>query len=115
MGLERRVPLRRTGMNRGTSQLRSKTPLRARSAKRRARDLVLAENRAAAIRRDDHRCQAAAAVIAVACAGGLHAHHVIRRSQGGPDDIDNLLTVCAAHHQHIHDHPAEAKSLGFLN
>ncbi len=31
----------------------------------------------------------------------LHAHHVIHKSQGGPDTIENLKTCCAfCHHEH---------------
>jgi hypothetical protein len=29
----------------------------------------------------------------------LHAHHVLFRSAGGSDGGDNLITLCAAHHQ----------------
>lgn len=29
----------------------------------------------------------------------LHAHHVLFRSAGGGDDLVNLVTLCAAHHQ----------------
>jgi hypothetical protein len=29
----------------------------------------------------------------------LHAHHVLFRSAGGDDDLANLTTLCAAHHQ----------------
>jgi hypothetical protein len=29
----------------------------------------------------------------------LHAHHVLFRSAGGSDDLANLTTLCAAHHQ----------------
>ncbi len=30
----------------------------------------------------------------------LHAHHVVFRSRGGDDRPSNLVTLCAAHHQH---------------
>jgi 5-methylcytosine-specific restriction endonuclease McrA len=34
---------------------------------------------------------------------GIHPHHVIYRSHQGPDELNNLLTLCwqchAAHHQ----------------
>jgi 5-methylcytosine-specific restriction endonuclease McrA len=32
----------------------------------------------------------------------LQAHHIIYRSQGGKDELDNLLTVCSACHVAIH-------------
>jgi len=30
----------------------------------------------------------------------VHAHHIIPRSQGGTDDPENLVSLCAAHHLH---------------
>ena len=34
----------------------------------------------------------------------LHAHHVLFRSAGGSDDLANLTTLCAAHHQrYVHE------------
>ena len=35
--------------------------------------------------------------------GGLHAHHRIYRSHGGPDTMENILTVCHVCHSDIHD------------
>jgi len=32
----------------------------------------------------------------------LHAHHIVYRSHGGPDDRWNLVTVCLRHHAMIH-------------
>ncbi len=49
-----------------------------------------------------------------ACRGGLHAHHMRRRSQGGPDTMNNLVTLCAGHHGWVHDHPAFARMIGLL-
>lgn len=34
---------------------------------------------------------------------GEHVHHVILRSQGGPDEVWNLLLVCHVVHTHAHD------------
>src|SRR5689334_1348218 len=31
--------------------------------------------------------------------GALHVHHVIERKNGGTDDPDNLVTLCAACHR----------------
>jgi 5-methylcytosine-specific restriction endonuclease McrA len=33
----------------------------------------------------------------------LHAHHIVFRSQGGPDSSDNLITICQDCHEAIHD------------
>lgn len=46
--------------------------------------------------------------------GRLDCHHVIRRSQGGRDEIANLRAVHRVCHQYIHEHPAEAKAKGLL-
>lgn len=46
--------------------------------------------------------------------GRLDCHHVIRRSQGGKDEVANLRAVHRICHGHIHDNPAEAKRRGFL-
>lgn len=34
---------------------------------------------------------------------GLHPHHVIYRSHGGSDNMNNLLTLCWKCHRAIHD------------
>jgi hypothetical protein len=33
----------------------------------------------------------------------LHIHHIQHWARGGPTDLDNLLTVCTAHHDLIHE------------
>jgi hypothetical protein len=33
----------------------------------------------------------------------LHVHHIQHWARGGPTDLDNLLTVCTAHHDLIHE------------
>ena len=45
------------------------------------------------------------------CWGTLHPHHILPRSRGGADVLDNLVTLCAAHHQFVHEHPTLSKSL----
>lgn len=63
------------------------------------------ELRDAALKRDHWQCQAHARDFALdlPCAGRPHAHHVRLRSHGGPDELDNLLTLCARHHDHAHN------------
>ena len=34
---------------------------------------------------------------------GLHPHHIVYRSAGGKDELDNLVTVCWICHRQIHD------------
>ncbi len=46
--------------------------------------------------RDDHRCRHCHSQ------RGLHAHHVIWRSRGGPTVKDNLITLCARCHGLVH-------------
>ena len=35
----------------------------------------------------------------------LHAHHILPKSKGGEDQIENLITVCHECHEQIHGHP----------
>jgi hypothetical protein len=34
---------------------------------------------------------------------GVHAHHIVPVSKGGPTDLANLVLMCAFHHRYIHD------------
>lgn len=45
---------------------------------------------------------------------GWHAHHRLRRSQGGEDSITNLLALHPYCHDKIHARPAAAYDGGFL-
>lgn len=44
----------------------------------------------------------------------VHAHHKLRRSQGGGNSLDNLLAVCPSCHRMIHDNPAFSYREGYL-
>jgi hypothetical protein len=44
-----------------------------------------------------------------------HVHHKMLRSQGGTDELDNLLHVCTNCHTWIHAHPAKAVAFGWLS
>jgi hypothetical protein len=94
-----------TGVKR--APLHRRTPLRSRrgasASWRRARQAT--ESRAGG------RCE----VDAPGCTRrGVHAHHVIMRSHGGPDDPSNLVWVCAHCHDRIHGNPAWAYAAGWL-
>lgn len=59
--------------------------------------------RASVLRRDNWTCQALVRGYPHPCGGKLHVHHVVLRSQGGRDHPDDLVTVCAIAHHHIHN------------
>lgn len=82
------------------------------SAKKRAGDAQYRKVREWVKDRANGLCEAQVSGV---CEGrGVHAHHLLRRSQGGPDTPGNLLWVCAADHRWIHDHPTEAQARGLL-
>lgn len=41
----------------------------------------------------------------------LHAHHILPKSKGGEDQIENLITVCHGCHEQIHGHPIPSPEL----
>lgn len=126
MSLDRRAPLRadpeatrawqdrsrRKARFTNRTQLRRTRGLRQRSAKRAAQDRALDRARFEVVARSEGRCEAN--VEAVCTGRGEHAHHVRRRSQGGPDTADNLLWLCASCHRFVHDNPAAAAAMGLL-
>lgn len=48
------------------------------------------------------------------CRGQLDPHHIQRRSQGGRDIPENLIVLCRAHHDWVHEHPLLAEEFGLL-
>jgi hypothetical protein len=91
------------------SPLNRKTPLTAR-AKRPSKEYVEAKREI--LTRSDGACEARVDGVCVGAAH--HAHHMLRRSQGGSDDASNLLAVCHQCHEWIHTHPAMALEAEFL-
>jgi len=68
--------------------------------------------RLAVLSRDDWLCQRCGS------AGPLHIHHIHLRSQGGPDLVDNLLTLCWQCHDEVHrmgqpQGPAKPSGVGY--
>lgn len=55
-----------------------------------------------------------AAVSPNCSARGTHVHHRRMRSQGGRNDLDNLLDVCLWCHSWIHANPAKSYEFGLL-
>lgn len=72
-----------------------------------------AKARRHAMDRSSGRCHAS--IPAAACSGHAeHVHHIKRRSQGGNNELSNLLVCCFACHEWIHRNPEEATKKGFL-
>src|SRR5574344_2024528 len=53
--------------------------------------------KAACLNRDNYTCQ-----YCKAKKGTLNAHHIVYRSQGGADTLDNLITLCEECHKKLH-------------
>jgi hypothetical protein len=64
----------------------------------RARQSVPPALRRAVLTRDRHRCT----VPGCTHATFVDVHHVQPRSEGGPNEASNLLTLCSAHHRATH-------------
>lgn len=101
----KRSPMRRKARLERRTALRQHTGAhRVRRDYEAARDVVKG--------RSGGRCEAGTFLV---CVGrGAHAHHVLRRSQGGPDTPENLLWVCPPCHGHLHANVEWAKEQGLL-
>ena len=62
----------------------------------------------------DGGCRGRALIPELSCWGRLDPHHILRRSQGGQDSPDNLVTLCRAHHDWVHGNPESSRNLGLL-
>lgn len=121
------MPRRSKPMNRGKGLARSTKPMRNRSTRKAGRDAELDNARVIVFARDRGECQFWPYVDAADsltgwtkapphdCAGTRQAHHV-RRRKNRPDDHDpaHMVTLCAAHHAYVHDHPAVSYEVGLL-
>lgn len=90
------------------------TPLRKVSRKRAAQRYDYEQAKAAAWLRDGGRCQADWPE--VDCAGPLDPHHIATQRMY-PElrcDPENLLTLCRAHHQAVHEDTKTARRKGLL-
>jgi 5-methylcytosine-specific restriction endonuclease McrA len=65
----------------------------------RARQEISPATRRKVLHRDQGRCRAPGCQ----CHSNLDVHHVIHREHGGTNELDNLLTLCEAHHLAHHD------------
>lgn len=65
--------------------------------------------------RRDGACTARQRVPAVECWGPLAGHEPLPRSRGGDYlDPEQVIALCAAHHQWVHEHPNAARVVGLL-
>lgn len=55
-------------------------------------------NHEAVLNRDNYTCQCCKTK-----KGTLHVHHIIYRSNGGSDKMENLITLCESCHKKLHD------------
>jgi 5-methylcytosine-specific restriction endonuclease McrA len=53
-----------------------------------------------ALKRDKYACRHCGLM----AKKGLHVHHIVPRSQGGSNYVDNLLTLCKECHIEVHRH-----------
>lgn len=68
------------------------------------------------LRRDRWQCRAFVLWREVPCRGRLDAHHVgpVSRFPELRYDVSNGVTLCRAHHDAVHGHPALAKARGLI-
>lgn len=85
-----------------------RSPIRKKQPKSFPAD-VLAE-----IMQRDRGCVAQPAWREVQCAGRLDPHHALMRSQGGKDRPEDVIMLCRAHHDAVHQNPARSYALGLL-
>lgn len=119
--MKRSGPLRRLTPLRTRSTLKRSTPLQQsrlgnqlRRTSRKRKALGVPKQIKEQVLNRDGGCRVMRSVPEVKCFGPIDPHHVLRRSQGGPDTVENLIAVCRSHHDWIHQHPAKSYALGFL-
>ncbi|MGE3760540.1 MAG: HNH endonuclease [Pseudobdellovibrionaceae bacterium] len=47
------------------------------------------------------------------CAKWTDIHHIIPRALGGKDTLENLITLCRAHHRQLHERSATRINVKF--
>lgn len=92
-----------------------RSPLRQVSRKRRARQVKYRQVWRAVMERAGWKCECVDLDTEERCPNWqVQAHHILPRSRGGKDTVENLLVVCARHHLWIHAHPRLASERGWL-
>lgn len=93
--------------------IKRKTPLK-RTPIARSKRKGLDESIRAVVFLRDKGCKGSASIPLLSCWGRLDPHHVLRKSQGGQDSPENLVTLCRAHHDWVHANPEASRQLGLL-
>ena len=110
--------MKRTPLARDTPKARKwasgrRTPLKSRSARRRADKPPESKVKAAVFVRDELRCLMATDTETV-CGGPLTYHHRRKASAGGAYIVENGATLCADHNVWVEDNPVTARRLGLV-
>jgi len=104
----KRTPLRRY------TPLKAKTPLKRGEPIKRSRSKPVPSSLYQQVLARDLGCKARDTVRQIRCFGRIDPHHILPRGRGGADTLENLVSLCRAHHDWVHDHPAESYDLGLL-
>jgi 5-methylcytosine-specific restriction endonuclease McrA len=81
-----------------TSESRTSDEVTAPARAARATQAVPPATRRAVLRRDQHRCQVPGCRHSIF----VDVHHIRTRAEGGGHELDNLVTLCGAHHRASH-------------
>lgn len=107
--MKRKSPLDRS------TPLKQRTRLRPVSDRRRKRDRNYNVSRAAVYERGGGRCEHVDQVTGVRCPGFIEqVHHIAGRLGPDPHRMDNLVGLCAWHHDLVHANPGWARSVGLM-
>ena len=93
--------------------IKRRTPLKRSSGLKAKRQGIPSDVRSRVAIRDGG-CRGRTLIPELSCWGRLDPHHILRRSQGGQDTPDNLVTLCRAHHDWVHAYPETSRTLGLL-
>jgi hypothetical protein len=86
-----------------------KTPLRKRSKRQSRRERELSKSKQVVLARAGGMCEVPGCL-----REAKSVHHRRLRSQGRDDSPDNLIALCAEHHEAVHRSPAWAQSVGLV-
>ena len=112
--------MKRTQMNRGTVQLQRTGRWRAKLTAKRQEKRETRAAWAVAVKARHRRCRFVLEVFGggrmwfLCTAYSTDAHHLLARSQGGPDEMWNGLGLCRLCHRWVHDNRSAAQARGLL-